>query len=149
MIMMLVTINQMGLPKGVPGESRDDIVLNPYPDPDPDRYVILQNITTAGITDWKWEILDKPTGSVAVLDTPTEAIVSFVPDRFGSYLISLTANHTIRKTFIAAVCLELSAPFPPIRIRVPAIGETNEFPGGWAKTMKELMEIFVALLSNF
>jgi hypothetical protein len=139
MIMMGVIITQLSH-EGAPGQSRDDMVL--------DEEVTLQNVTTAGITDWKWEILDKPTGSVAVLNTPTEAIASFVPDKIGSYLFSLTANHTIRKTFIAAVSLEFPPPFS-IRLRVPAIGETDEFPGGWAQTMKELLEAIVALFSMF
>lgn len=111
-----ILINQAGRPAGLPGVSRDDLVLG-VP-------VVLTNGDNLGVVAWNWRLLSRPTGSLAGLDTPTLSACQFTPDLVGSYLVQLIVNGRVRTTAIAAVRTAL------LGLRIPARGETDEF-GGW------------------
>src|SRR3990172_13081551 len=92
--------------------------------------VTLTNVDDTGVTDWLWELLDIPTGSIAVLADETTDTATFTPDVEGSYLIKLTVNtNEDTDTAIAAVKTLRN------RIRIPAAGERTETSAtrGWAE----------------
>lgn len=106
--------------------SREDLSL--------DTLVTLTNNDDTGVDSWLWELLDKPPGSSASLNTPTSATATFTPDVVGSYLIRLTVSESAildSNTAVGAVLTE------KYQLRIPAAGETTEFSttAGWHEAL--------------
>ena len=57
--------------------------------------VYLSADTTGSVTSFSWTLVSKPAGSVAVIDTPGNKLVRFIPDVFGQYIVNVTANGTL------------------------------------------------------
>lgn len=123
-----VKIKQSGR-EGDPGESRSDLILG--------AEVTLSN-NDAGVDTWRWEIINKPRTSSVVLTHPVPGVAIFTPDVVGSYLIQLTINGRVKQRVVAAVLTT------NLGIRIPAIGEANEFEGGWAQAIIDALEIIEA-----
>jgi len=121
----IISISINGGPANV---SNDDIALG--------STVTLINTDRIGIDRYVWEIIAKPSGSSTVLSfqtwdrtvdggvLPNPITTSFVADVRGTYIIGLTLNRNIKGRVGAAVRSEY------LNMRVPAIGELNEF-NGW------------------
>lgn len=90
--------------------------------------VTLSNAINTGVTSWLWQIVDKPTGSVAVLSSTSVPSPSVTLDKEGTYLFKLTVNGGGPSgTAIASVASLLTG------IRLPAAYETFEADSsrGW------------------
>lgn len=124
MVTAIIEINQAGRPDGVPGQSRDDLVLAVA--------VNLTNSDNVGVVSWNWRLLAAPAGSAARLTNPLTPLASFVPDVAGSYLIQLLVNGHVKATAIAAVKTAFLA------LRIPAKGETTEL-NGWESAIQEII----------
>lgn len=57
--------------------------------------VYLSADTTGSVTSFSWSFVSKPAGSVAVIDTPSNKFVRFIPDVFGQYIVKVTGNGTL------------------------------------------------------
>jgi len=57
--------------------------------------VYLSAETTGTVTSFNWSIVAKPSGSTAVIDTPSNKFVRFIADLAGQYIVKVTANGTI------------------------------------------------------
>ncbi len=125
MVTANIIINQIGRPPGLPGQSRDDLVLGVS--------VTLSNENNSGVNAWNWRLLAKPQGSSAGLSTPISATCAFTPDLAGSYLVQLLLNGVVQATAIAAVKTAY------LGLRVPASGETHEL-GGWEQAIQTLIQ---------
>lgn len=125
MVTANIIINQIGRPPGLPGQSRDDLVLGVS--------VALSNENNSGVNAWNWRLLAKPQGSTAGLDTPLAATCAFTPDLAGSYLVQLLLNGVAQATAVAAVKTAY------LGLRVPASGETHEL-GGWEQAIQTLTQ---------
>lgn len=81
-----IVINQTGLPAGIAGRSRDDIVIS--------TVVTLTNDDDSGVTSWRWELIDQPDLSPPVsLVNPNSSTCTFTPNASGgTYLIQLSVN---------------------------------------------------------
>jgi hypothetical protein len=115
---------------GTPGIDRDNHVLG----------------ETATLTDTEplnsaathaWVILEKPTGSVSTLGTPTAVSSTLVLDIEGTWIIQDTVGLLSSTRRIAVV-------LPNLKARVPATGEKGEFNAGgntegWAQAMEKLL----------
>jgi len=138
-----IVINQSGSSAGVASESRDDLDLS--------IAVSLTNDDNSGVDSIRWTLVNKPNGSSAVL---TNAIQSrgaevfnpvastFVPDISGSYLIELTVNGSVKQRKIAAI-----KTVGPNKLRIPSLGEGNEFLGGWSRNVIDIIKTLDARLS--
>ena len=89
-----IIITQSGVSGGA-GQSREDLVLG-IP-------VILSNVSSSGVTGYKWEIIGKPYASIVTLSSSTGATSTFTPDITGSYLIQLTINGKLKERVVAAI----------------------------------------------
>lgn len=125
MVTASIVISQAGHFEGLPGVSRDDLSLG-VP-------VVLSNHENSGVVDWNWRLLAKPGGSTAGIDTPVASTCRFTPDVAGSYLVQLLLNGRERATIIAAVKTSY------LGLRIPAIGEVDEFSGGWESAIQTLV----------
>lgn len=72
------------VPLGTAGIARDDITKG--------AAVTLRNGDPAGVKSSQWALLDKPYGSSAVINNPTSAVATIVPDLPGEYRIRLQIN---------------------------------------------------------
>lgn len=99
---------------GAPGLSRKDLVLA--------QPVTLSNASNAGVRAWRWTMVDRPTGSTAVLSNPLAAQATFTPDVAGSYLIQLTVNEGRS----GEVQRRIAAVLDEDGFRYPAAGEDDE-----------------------
>lgn len=100
--------------------------------------VQLSNQNDAGVSGWIWELVDKPSGSAAVLDDVNSATPQFTPDVAGTYLINLKtyadAGHTtLDDEDQTATGTPLAGIFN-VSWRIPAATETTEAnpTRGWA-----------------
>ncbi len=57
--------------------------------------VYLSADTTGNVTSLAWSIISKPANSTAVIDTPSNGFVRFMPDQIGQYIIRVSANGSI------------------------------------------------------
>ncbi len=57
--------------------------------------VYLSADTTGSIGSFSWSFVSRPTGSTAVIDTPGNKFVRFIPDVFGQYIVKVTANGSL------------------------------------------------------
>lgn len=133
MVTAAIVINQSGKPSGTPSTSRDDLEIG--------TLVSLSNNDNTGISTWAWEIISKPPGSSAVLDTPTLSTCSFSPDVVGSYLVKLSVNGiVITDQRIGAVKTT------NLGMRIPAAEETDEFgtSQGWAAALHHALSVLDA-----
>ena len=117
-----IIITQSGVSGGA-GQSREDLVLG-IP-------VILSNVSSSGVTGYKWEIIGKPYASIVTLSSSTGATSTFTPDITGSYLIQLTINGKLKERVVAAI---LTSRY---ELRIPAAGEGEEIAGGSFKAITE------------
>ena len=78
-----IVISQAGVATPA-GQSNDQLALA--------QPVQLRNEDDRGVRSWRWELLDVPKGSAAVLSNPTAAAPTFTPDLVGSYFVRLTVN---------------------------------------------------------
>lgn len=101
-------------PIGVVGRSRDDI--------EGGAAVHLRNADDTGVRSWRWTIIDRPGESSVALANPTNAVISFIPDAVGSYLIQLIVNEG-RTGEVDRIVVAVR---DDLDLRVPAAGETNE-----------------------
>lgn len=108
-----IIITQDGLP-GPAGISRDDLELAVS--------VLLSNESNTGVTSWRWEFVDVPTGSAATLGSPHASTCAFTPDVEGSYLVQLTVNQGIRGQVARSLCVVRDSN----GLRIPAFEETDE-----------------------
>lgn len=65
--------------------------------------VTLTHNNDAGIVSWEWSLLDRPTGSAAVLSTPSLSSTTITLDKEGTYFFELIVNNTIYAP-ITAIC---------------------------------------------
>lgn len=106
--------------------SRDDLLLT--------LPITVLNENNTGITNWLWEIVDRPNGSMSIFtlsgtNVSTFATDTFVPDKAGTYLINLKVN--------AGASLDqkgAAIKTTKLKYRIPAAKESIEFDGyrGWA-----------------
>ena len=135
MPLVQITINQAGLPAGVPGVSREDIVTG-VP-------VILTNNNNTGAIKFRWGFLSVPVESItgttpfssgSVLNGATTNTAEFIPDIPGTYIIQLTINDRMVGTI--GVGIRQGA----LGVRMPGINERTEFgPNGWGVAMNALI----------
>ena len=129
------TINQGALPPGIPNESRDDLVLG---------VPVVISDSGPGPTR-AWTLLDKPTGSVAVLSSGSGPSTQFIPDIEGTYRVQLIVNSGPTDDYIDVVAAGVQIDLPSWivgdaqKVRIPAWGEKLEFnvrssPGSGANT---------------
>lgn len=80
---IIVADQPSGAGSGSPGEDRIDLWLGQqisfYP-------------STSGNNSYLWEVLSAPPGSAAALSASATQMVTFTPDRIGSYRVRLTTN---------------------------------------------------------
>ncbi len=57
------------------------------------RLDATDSTTPTGTLSFQWRLLRQPDGATAVIDAPTAATATFVPDLPGEYLVSLTADN--------------------------------------------------------
>lgn len=57
--------------------------------------VYLSADTTGSITSLAWSFVSKPSGSTAVIDTPSNKFVRFIPDLVGQYIVQVQANGSL------------------------------------------------------
>lgn len=109
-------------------ESRDDLVLN--------SVVTLLNQSNTGVTSWIWQMVDKPSGSTAVLSSSTVASPTFTPDIAGTYLIRLMVNSGVSTDQKGAAVKTTH-----FRYRIPAASEEGEFDSvrGWAGAVNDAL----------
>lgn len=78
-----IKIDQIGLPAGINGASRSDLVGG--------IVVTLTDPANAG-GPWSWTLASKPPGSVAILSGAATSTATFTPDVPGDYLIGDNAD---------------------------------------------------------
>jgi hypothetical protein len=144
----LPTINQGALPPGVPGQSRDDLVLG---------FPVVVSDAGPGPTR-AWQLLDKPDGSAAVLSSGSGPSTQFTPDIEGTYRIQLIVNGGPTDDHIAYVGAGVQIDLPTWvvgdgqKVRIPAWGERLDFnvkssPGsgvntrGWAYEVNQFFRV--------
>lgn len=136
----LIRVDQSGHPTleiGTPGVSRDDIVLS--------TQVQLANQDDTGVRSRRWTLLSKPTGSTAVLSSPTDAAVTFTPDIIGTYRVRLIVN----EGRAGEVDTRLVAIRDSSGLRIPAAGEVNEANwGGNARGWHPDMELYLQSITS-
>lgn len=105
--------------------------------------VALSNFDNTGIAGWEWTLLDKPSGSAAIIGAPNAAATSFTPDLPGTYLVKLRTFTDAGRTILDAVdqdaaYIRLASPYP---WRIPAAGETVEVDAtrGWAAEVNQIL----------
>jgi hypothetical protein len=92
----------------------------------------------SGITQWQWEILDKPDGSTSTLSGATTNTCTFTPSAYipGTYLVRCTFNAgaSYARNAVAWNTRYLG-------LRIPAAGELLEFgtTKGWALAMRKII----------
>ncbi len=136
----LIRIDQSGHPTleiGTPGISRDDIVIS--------TQVQLANGNDTGVRSRRWTLLSKPTGSTAVLSSPTDAAVTFTPDLIGTYRVRLIVNEGRS----GEVDTRLIAIRDASGLRIPAAGESNEANwGGNERGWHPDMELYLQSITS-
>lgn len=98
-------------PTGQAGVSRDDLEI--------DKLVRVSNVNDVDVVRWRWRLLDKPIGSIAVITDPSQPSVTFTPDVEGSYLLRLSVNDGLE----GEVDTGIAAVKDPLGRRYPATGE--------------------------
>lgn len=129
-----IIIDLVGEPSGVPGEARSFLYSKIATDVE---RVSLSLDSSAGITTWFWEIVDKPLGSTATLSTPTASTTYFDATiaAEGTYLIRCTINSTSAGTNAVAFLTE------NLELRKFAAGENLEFgANGWTTALNEIID---------
>jgi hypothetical protein len=122
-------IDQPSISTGLPGVSRDDLVLN-------EEVTLTDPANGAG--PYFWEFLDIPTGSSATLSGHDTDTATFTPDIPGSYFIRVTFGAS-SSDIIAAVRTVNKG------IRIPAAGERKQFgPRGWHVAREEMLRLWDA-----
>lgn len=103
----------------------------------------LSNADDTDVAAWRWELLDKPRGSSAILSSTTGSTSTVTPDIPGSYLVKLTTYADAAAEQIDAVDVELvGVRFErPFAWLVPAAGQTLQLDAsrGWADQVEELI----------
>lgn len=99
----------------------------------------LSNFDDTGILGWRWTLVDKPTGSSAVLSATATATTTLTPDVHGRYLVRLETFLDAARTIAddadeQVVGVRYPAPFD---WAIPAAGETTQANAsrGWADTV--------------
>ena len=101
-------------PTGVVGRARDDLELA--------GAITLRNGDNSGVVAWRWELLYRPTGSLASLTNPVLPTVTFTPDVEGTYRLRLTVNDGL----VGEVATTVAVVRDVEGLRIPAAGETTE-----------------------
>ena len=109
-----IVIDQATLDPGVAGRSRNDGVLA--------LPVTLRNKDNTNASKWQW-VLETPRESAAVLSSPNSASCQFVPDKPGTYAISLFINEGRSRTQFQKRLLAVKT---DAGLRFPAQGEGAE-----------------------
>lgn len=131
-----IKIDQSGVPAGVSGQSRRDLVLG--------QAVTLTDGEAAntGTDLWLWEMIAKPPGSAAALSDDTADSPTFTPDVPGTYLFRVTYDGSQVSGQWNGVSEFVStqggAAVETVEgRRIPAAGETLQFDpdGGWWPTL--------------
>jgi hypothetical protein len=128
------------------------ILINGSPGPiytqTPGTTFTLTNSDNTGVTSWQWTIVDRPTGSLVALTTPTNPSASFTVDVEGTYLIALVVNADLNTLVRAAVVFtnfisSADTDKAPDALRYPAATENDEVGGatrGWTKDLNRWLE---------
>lgn len=128
---VFIVIQQSDNPGKNPG-TRDNLLLN-VP-------IVLSNLNDNGISTWFWHFTDLPSGSNAILATPTTPISGFTPDVPGTYLIRLTVGYTGGSQYA-----QVGAGIETLNLhyRIPAATEDGEFDAtrGWSQAVNEALQI--------
>lgn len=126
---------------GAPGVSRDDLVTG--------EEVTFQNADDTGVRTWRWRMVDKPTGSAAVLSAPTAAEVTFTPDISGSYMVELVIDEGQLGQIDRRLAVIRDDFGGILQVRVPAAGEDNEANwGGNDRGWMPDLELWLKGLAN-
>ncbi len=112
----------------------------------------LANFSDAGVLGWEWTIMDRPTGSGAVIGSAFSDVTSFTADVDGSYLVRLRTYTDALRTIIDDSDREIVA----VRMlgiydwRKPAAGERDEVDStrGWATAIDEIVDDLSAFLTS-
>ena len=98
--------------------------------------VDLRNSDDTGVTAWQWDLIDRPSASVAVMVDPLTASPHFVTDVPGTYLVRLRINGGVDEDIRAAYILTARR-----FLRIPAAGERLEVHAskGWMGAVEDFM----------
>jgi len=105
--------------------------------------VLAQLDTTGGGAAWAWTLLDKPSGSAAVLSNPALQNPAITPDITGTYLLRCIIDGVTSEFAVFSVIADRSL------LRVPAAGEGAANLGGalagarsWAEASNERFRFY-------
>jgi hypothetical protein len=115
-----IVANQAGKPAGQSSVSRRDLDLA-VP-------VFLSNASDDGVRSHRWRMVDRPSGSTAVITNKASAVSQFTPDVAGSYLVELQVDdadegQVDRRVFAVLTDFGGATTRP---LRIPAAGEDAE-----------------------
>lgn len=115
-----IVADQAGKPAGQASLSRRDFDLA-VP-------VYLSNASDEGVRSHRWRMVDRPSGSVAVITNKASAVAQFTPDVPGSYLVELQVDEAHegqvdRRVYAVLTDFGGQSPRP---LRIPASGEADE-----------------------
>lgn len=115
-----IVANQAGKPAGQSSVSRRDLDLAVV--------VYLSNASDDGVRSHRWRMVDRPSGSLAVITNKASAVAQFTPDVPGSYLVELEVDEArdgqVDRRVFAVLTDFGGATSRPLRI--PAAGEDDE-----------------------
>lgn len=152
----LPKIDQVTMPAGVAGQSRDDLVLN---------QVVSVTDTGSGAVRL-WVMRDRPKGSAAVLSSSSGPSVTFLPDIEGTYSIRLSVDGGADSDHLYDIAAAVQILLPSWisstlrRLRIPAFGEALEFnrfsypqvgdnTRGWADKINEILGVLAGNAFGF
>lgn len=103
----------------------------------------LSNFDDTGVLGWRWTLLDRPTGSSAVLSSTTAASINITPDVEGTYFIRLETFTDAGRTQLddndeQVIGIRYATPLDWL---IPAAGQTTQLGGlrGWAEQVNEIL----------